>query len=103
LKAEEINGELSISSSTQQALELTYELKDGDEDEKDEDNEGDPVKVPNLRLSTRFSFFAVWALFLVFWPRTGRPRAWLLSALFEPFELISSKHGRAGGCGSRLW
>jgi hypothetical protein len=39
---------------------------DVEKDENDDDNDGDPVKVPNRRLSTRFSFFAVWALFLVF-------------------------------------
>jgi len=43
------------------AVQLTYELKDGDEDEKDENDDKDvePVKVPKRRLSTRFSFFAV--------------------------------------------
>jgi len=50
------------------AVQLTYELEDEDEGEKDEkdDKDEEPVKVPKRRLSTRFSFFAVCALFLVF-------------------------------------
>ena len=57
-----------LAQALHRAVQLTYELKDGDEDEKDENDDKDvePVKVPNRRLSTRFSFFAVCALFLVF-------------------------------------
>jgi hypothetical protein len=38
----------------------------GVEKDENDDKDGDPVKVPKRRLSTRFSFLAVWALFLVF-------------------------------------
>jgi hypothetical protein len=61
LKAEEIKGELSnelkFTSETGKQIYLVGVEKDEKDD--DDDTDGDPVKVPNRRLSTRFNFFAV--------------------------------------------
>jgi hypothetical protein len=59
----------SLSKSRRNQWRTTNQLKKsltksgtylmGVENDENDDEDGDPVKVPNRRLSTRFSFFAV--------------------------------------------
>jgi hypothetical protein len=65
VKAEDIKGgELSSAPASSRISELTHLM--GENDDEVDIEERDPEKVPKRRLSSLFSFLAVWALFLVF-------------------------------------